>query len=817
MKRLFFAVLLCLLAVSPIFADTEDNAVFRTRMLPDNEVPPVSGAAGNSAAAAITVHVSRDGRGNISAATVTFDIDYTVTATTNITGLRIENAPTGQSGNVAIDTAISASSPVSVASGSGRISRTVNYTSTNTSGLRYVTGLLAMPQLYYVNLITTTNTSGFMRGQLAPYRLVLRPVMSPRFEVPASNLDAQAAALVEIQVNRDAQTAAITSGTVMFEVNYRFPGATTITGLQIRNAATGANGPIVIETGINTTTRAITNTTGTGTIFRMVEIASNDTSGLAALTGLMNDPTQFYIDVQTVANPGGALRGQFSRNVQVFFNRMIGAEETPPVNLSAFATEMTYVRADRDSTGNVVGGAVSFNANYNMGFGPVTFVGFHIHNGKFAVPAGVVISTGIGGGALSITDDDGIGSINREVQIDPSNSTAFDSLRGLVESPELYYVNLHTTEFPSGIVRAQLEREKYRFKANMSPANEVPPNTSNTSATAWMTATINRDANGVIVGGPVIFDVNYIGDGPMTFTGLHTHHPGAAGVNGPAIINTGIGGGVNSVESAPSGNGNITRVANVDPTSAAQIAALTALITSPDNTYVNIHTTVYGGGMDRVQMATNVNTVAQAVGGGDWTSSITIRNPSSTTAVFGIADFFQSSGALMPELVTDPNISFLIPPSASITLNTGNAGTLTGGYAKVFSNGTVNVDVRYNHPAFTSGTAAAATVSSRSVSLPVAVGSPATQNTGVALIAGAAGTLTLSLRDGAGNAIAGGSRTIDVTAGQQLTAFVRELLPGVTQSQFSGTLTITTSAGTISVLAMQFDGTMNPVVVTALP
>jgi hypothetical protein len=171
----------------------------------------------------------------------------------------------------------------------------------------------------------------------------------------------------------------------------------------------------------------------------------------------------------------------------------------------------------------------------------------------------------------------------------------------------------------------------------------------------------------------------------------------------------------------------------------------------------------------------------------------------------------------MPDAITDPNIGFLIPPSGSVTVTTSNAGALTGGFARVFSNGTVNVGTRYTHPQFTSAISSATTVTSRSVSLPVAVGTTANQNTGVAILAGSAGTLTLSLRDSNGNAIAGGSRTVDVTAGQQVAAFVRELLPGVTQTQFTGTLTITTSAGTISVLALQFDGSMTPVTVTALP
>src|SRR5262249_30574875 len=158
------------------------------------------------------------------------------------------------------------------------------------------------------------------------------------------------------------------------------------------------------------------------------------------------------------------------------------------------------------------------------------------------------------------------------------------------------------------------------------------------------------------------------------------------------------------------------------------------------------------------------------------------------TAVQGTVNFFQSNGSPMSDTISDPNVGFLIPPSGTVTVTTSDAGTLTGGFARVFSNGNVNVATRFNHPSFIAATSSATTVTARSVSLPVAVGGSANQNTGIALLAGSAGTLTISLRDGNGTAIAGGSRTMDVTAGQQVVSFVRELLPGVTQTQFTGTL-----------------------------
>ncbi len=810
MRRLCVVVLLSLSAATYALADTRDTEVFRTSMLPGNEVPAVT-AAGNSAAAAITVHVSRDEKGNISAATVTFDIDYTITSNLTFTGLHLHNATAGTNGSVVIDSGISGSSPVAASSGTGRITRVVNYASTD-AGLTYVTGLMSQPEKYYVNIHTTVNPGGMMRGQLQANRMILRPIMSPVFENPPIAIDAEGAALVDIQVNRDA-AGKITSGTVIFDVDYRFPAPVTITGLHIHNGPIGVNAPVVIDTGTNGTTRAVANVTR-GNIFRIVEIDSTNTTGLQALTGIFDDPTQYYINMHTTVNAGGVIRGQLYRDFYVFFNQMTQAEENPPTGVPGTANSMTYVRIDRDSTGNVASGAVSFNINYDMG-SQQTFTGFHIHNGKIGVNGAVVINTGLSGTNPVVSPANGLGSINREVEIHAGDSS-FDFLRGLVENPENYYVNIHTTQFGGGIIRSQLARETYHYKTFMGPANEVPPVTGvDTAAVGWITAKMSRDANGVLNGGSVTFDVNYTNTGPITFTGLHIHHPGPAGVNAGVVINTGLSG-TNPVDS-PSGSGNITRVVTIDPSSTAQMAALAALITAPDTAYDNVHTTTFGGGVARSQILPTVSTVAQVAGGGEWTSNITLRNPSITASVMGIVNFYQSNGSLMPDTIVDPNTNFLIPPSGSMTISTHNKGDLKAGFAKVFSNGAVTVDARYLHPQFLPSAGAVTTVTSRGVSLPVSAGASVTQNTGIALIANSAGTLNLSLRDSNANVIAGGSRTIDVTAGQQVTAFVKELLPSVTATSYTGTLTISTSAGTISVIALQFDGTITPVTVTAIP
>jgi hypothetical protein len=475
---------------------------------------------------------------------------------------------------------------------------------------------------------------------------------------------------------------------------------------------------------------------------------------------------------------------------------------------------MTYVRVDRDSTGNVTGGTLSFNVKYNMG-GPVTFNGWHIHNGKIGVNGPVVINTGLGGSDAVVTPANGNGSISRDVN-SSSSDNSFDYLRGVIESPENYYVNLHSTTFPNGVIRAQLAKETYRYKTNMSPSNEVPPITTvDTAVTGWITGKISRDANGTINGGDVTFDMDYTNTGAITFNGLHIHHPGVSGVNTPVIINTGLSGS-NTIGSA-TGSGNITRRVTVASTSAAGLAALNARITAPDTAYVNIDTTIFPNGVARSQMFPIANTVAQIAGGGDWITNITIRNPSATASVQGILDLFQSNGSLFPAANSDPNISYVIPPASALTFSTHNKGDLTTGFAKVFSNGNVTVDARFIHSQFTPGTAAATTVTSHAISVPVLVGG-SNQNTGIALIANTAGPLTLTLTvNGPFGPLDARSRTMDVAAGQQISAFVSELLPSVRQSQYAGTLTVAASAGTVSALALQFSDSVSPVTVTSLP
>jgi hypothetical protein len=345
----------------------------------------------------------------------------------------------------------------------------------------------------------------------------------------------------------------------------------------------------------------------------------------------------------------------------------------------------------------------------------------------------------------------------------------------------------------------------------MTGANETPPNTSDATATGWVTVQISRDgASGLINGGKVTFDVDHVVNGATTFNGLHIHN-GAPGVAGPVIIGTDV----RSLASA-TGIGNITRTVLIGPADTPQIAMLNTLINSPDLAYINLHTSTNPSGLVRSQMAPFTSSVAQVAGGGDWITSVTVRNLSNSVAVSGIADFFQSSGAPMPDGITDPNISFTIPPSGSVTFNIHNRGSLITGFGRIYTNGAVSVQSDYSYPAFATPVRTT-TVVGQSATLPVRVGGSAKEDVGVAVLNLAPATIVVTLRDAIGRAVA--SSATPAPPGVQLASFVREALPPGFQLPFQGNLTIESiganGPGQIAVTAIQFDANgMSPVSIT---
>jgi hypothetical protein len=793
MRRVIGFVVLAVLFGSPLTVEAIDNTnVFRVRLLPENEVPAVS-LTGASADATITVRVTRDERGSIDEATVTFELDYAMPQTTTFTGLHIHNAPIGTSGSVVIDSGLRPSDFVTGTS--GRITRTVDFKSLDSEQLRSVEGLLAAPHLYYVNLHSTDVPSGVIRAQLRPNVITFGPALLPENEVPAIvGLDARGAAKITVQVHRD-KVGSITSGIVTFEVDYRFAGSITVTGLHVHNAAAGISGPVVINSGVNST-GPIVDGDGQGSIFRVVTISPTDNDGLATLNALISNPDQFYVNLHTADSPSGAIRGQLDRNSLSFLTGLTGDEGVPAVTTTGTAQGLITATVTRNGAGNIDTGSVAFGLDYSFP-GSATFTGLHIHNSPIGAAGPVRVNSGIGG-ADTIVDDDGVGTINRQATIDAGNTVGVEALNGLFVAPERYYVNLHTASNPAGIVRAQLGYETYHFSNSLSPMSEAPPVVSTATGTAWMTVLVKRDGNGTITSGSVNFDVDFTIGETTTLTGLHIHNANA-GINGPVVVNSGV----TSVVS-DSGTGNVFRKVDVPPTDSGGLQALAGIVDAATGYYVNLHTTLNPAGMMRGQLLQSSSFIPQTTGGGGWITSVTISNPSSTRSVEGIVKFFEIAGTPFPENLIDPTIPVWIPPSGSVTLNTHNQGMLTNGFARIDSDGEVTTQVSYMNPNFTSSGVNVPTTT-RSATAEISIGNG--QRTAVAVLGVEGGHVVFTVRDRLGAIV--GSAAVDLGHLEHYAGFIDELIPGLAGSTFEGTLGIQSSrspfrAGLMSIVMVDY-------------
>lgn len=277
---------------------------------------------------------------------------------------------------------------------------------------------------------------------------------------------------------------------------------------------------------------------------------------------------------------------------------MLPSNEIPAISIDARGSATIRAHVMRNAQGEVVSGTVDFIVNHQMP-GAAEFTGLHIHRGDASVNGPVVINTGIGGANGNVPSETGRGVIDRAAQVRPADTAALAALRDLLGNPEGFYVNLHTTVNPGGVIRAQLKRpEELTVLTVLDPANEVPAITGQ-NATGVCATTLLRTygANGQLESGQVTFEVAYRFDRQVTFTGLHIH-AGPAGVNAPVVINTGL----TRMDSTASGEGTLRFPVEIDLNAPAQVAALNGMFVDPSQYYCNLHTTDFPGGIIRGQM-----------------------------------------------------------------------------------------------------------------------------------------------------------------------------------------------------------------------
>ena len=124
--------------------------------------------------------------------------------------------------------------------------------------------------------------------------------LKPSQEVPAiKGLKADAVGSVTFDLERSGT--GIASGEVIFYFNYSFPGSVTINGLHVHLGAKGTNGAVVITSNI----AEFTDADGKGNITAVVTGTST-----TLLQQILDKPRNYYVNLHTSVNPGGALREQ---------------------------------------------------------------------------------------------------------------------------------------------------------------------------------------------------------------------------------------------------------------------------------------------------------------------------------------------------------------------------------------------------------------------------------------------------------------------------------------------------------------------------
>ncbi|HUQ91173.1 MAG TPA: CHRD domain-containing protein [Bryobacteraceae bacterium] len=425
--------------------------------------------------------------------------------------------------------------------------------------------------------------------------IIFRGTMLPSNEIPAIDINASGSAVMRAHVVRNA-AGEVVSGTVDFIVSYTFPGEMEFTGLHIHRGDATVNGPVMINTGLGGAV-TIKDPTGRGVINRSAQVRPTDTAAVSTLRDMIANPAGFYVNLHSTVNPGGVIRAQLQKAETVtLMTLMSPANEVPPITTAA-ASGITSVTAMRtfDAGGNLSSGLILFEADYQFDK-QVTLSGYHIHAGPAGVNAAVTISSGI---TPMPTPENGGGSLLFPVEVNLTNPVQVSTLNGLFTDPNQYYANIHTTEFPGGIIRGQLRRtDENVFLMNMLPSNEVPPVNIDASGVAAVRVNTLRNDAGEAIAARVVFDVNYRFPAAVTFTGLHIHNQ-VAGQNGPVIISTGLS--ADNTVASTDGFGNIYIPVLV--TSATGLATVNSMLASPEKHYINLHSTVTPSGVIRAQIA----------------------------------------------------------------------------------------------------------------------------------------------------------------------------------------------------------------------
>ncbi len=317
-----------------------------------------------------------------------FSVSVDVSGLTDVTGVHVHDGGIGMNGPVAF--------PLTDA---GNGTYILAETTISPSNLDALTN-----GEWYLNVHTTANPSGEVRGQIVPdTTAVVTFSLSGSQEVPAVD------------------TMAMGSGYALFDTtnnNVSLVAVTTIenaTMAHIHTGFAGVNGPVLAALVESEATAGVWMTDGS--------IALDEATATQLLSG------GHYVNVHTAAFTGGEIRGQITPdNIEVYGIVANGLQEVPTVTTTASGA-----------------GAFTLNTTTGALSGSVTVTGMtatmaHIHEGEAGVNGGVLLGLSAG--------TDGMWSV-------PANTVLTAEQMGVMADGGLY-TNFHSEAFPTGEIRGQI-------------------------------------------------------------------------------------------------------------------------------------------------------------------------------------------------------------------------------------------------------------------------------------------------------------------------------------------------------------------------
>ncbi len=172
---------------------------------------------------------------------------------------------------------------------------------------RYVIASLMLTSLACAAIGCSNSSTSPTNANTNP---ILSGTLSPANEVPAvTNAEQTGTGSVTVTMHVTKDSAGnITAATADFSVTLSgFPPGTSLTGAHIHPGAAGTTGGVVWSTGL--TPGEVTLANGSGSFTKNGVAVSDPT----VAQGILNAPANYYFNVHTTLNPGGAARTQLVR------------------------------------------------------------------------------------------------------------------------------------------------------------------------------------------------------------------------------------------------------------------------------------------------------------------------------------------------------------------------------------------------------------------------------------------------------------------------------------------------------------------------